>query len=81
LCPQSLGSKTPQQLLNSSEPVGDKRYAIHDGKAFCAQQDGCGNWHGYPVGWKEVPFQLQKKWMKEEFLTRADRKRYLEEHK
>ena len=42
-------------LLNASETDGAKRYAVHEGKAYCAQEDGRGAWHGYPVGWVDVP--------------------------
>ena len=31
-----------------------------------AQDDGNGGWHGYPIGWKEVPSSLRTRWQKRE---------------
>lgn len=50
--------------------VGQKRFAVLDGRAFCAQDDGIGGWHGYPVGWKEVPSRLRTRWEKRENRVR-----------
>ena len=51
LCPPDIDLKLAQALLCQSEPEGDKRYAAHDGRAFCGQSDDGGrHWHGYPVG-------------------------------
>src|ERR1700736_2407885 len=47
-----------EQLLKESVLYGDKRYAVYKGKAYCAQQHGPNLWHGYPVGWQEVPSKL-----------------------
>lgn len=48
-----------QQLLEASEQVKGKRYAVHDGKPYCAQEHRSGRWHGYPIGWREVPAKLK----------------------
>ena len=29
-------------------------------------------WHGYPVGWKEVPENLRRKWRKANLLRKKD---------
>ena len=44
-----------QHLLQNSVLYNDKRYAADHGIAFCAQETGNGNWHGYPLPWKQVP--------------------------
>lgn len=52
-----------QELLNMSILYGKKRYATDGhGRPFCARahEPGKGRWHGYPVGWKEVPIPVQK---------------------
>src|SRR4051812_4103726 len=66
LCPREIGRDLAQRLLDGSELLGEKRYAVREGRAYCAQQDGAGGWHGYPVGWKEVPSKLRTRWEKKE---------------
>ena len=63
LCPREVTAEQAQKLLSTSIPYGKKRYAVDDqGRPFCAQahEPGRGRWHGYPVGWKEVPIEVQK---------------------
>ena len=40
------------ELLQTSQLDGDKRYALFDGRPYCAQEHLPGVWHGYPVGWQ-----------------------------
>ena len=74
MCPKDLPGLDPSKLLDESQVVGKKRYATHDGKAFAAQCHGTnGNnelWHGYPIGWEEVPPSLRIKWIDEQLVTR-----------
>ena len=79
LCNEDMRSLA-QQLLDTSELVGDKRYACHEGKAYCAQEHRSDCWHGYPVGWKEVPPTLVLKWTKADLVKRQDIRRYWESH-
>ena len=37
-------------LLDGSELVESRRYAVYDGKAYCAREDRPDVWHGHPVG-------------------------------
>jgi hypothetical protein len=63
LCPKEITAAQAQELLNQSIPHGKKRYSVDGlGRPFCAQAHlaNRGRWHGYPVGWKEVPIQVQK---------------------
>lgn len=69
-----------QRLLERSELVGNKRYAVFDGKAYCANEHSAGHWHGYPVGWVEVPAVLVLRWIRERRITKRDKKRYWESH-
>lgn len=69
-----------QWFLEESVLVGDKRYAFHEGKAYCAQEHRPEHWHGYPVGWKEVPAPLVQQWIKAGRIKRRDRQRYWESH-
>lgn len=55
LCPTDIDSTRAQALLDQSEAAGRKRYAAYQGKAYCAMEHREGLWHGYPVGWSEVP--------------------------
>lgn len=75
--PGRHGSICPPQadgpaLLRSSELYGAKRYATDGSDAYCAQQHDPGRdaWHGYPVGWHEVPPSLVTKWVAEDKVQR-----------
>ena len=74
LCPKGVDQRTAQRLLDDSVPVGDaRRYAVHESRAYRAQrQHDSDVWHGYPVGWVEVPPSLRNRWIKEGRLRRSD---------
>ena len=76
LCPGDMGLATAQELLSDSEPAGRKRYAVHGGRAYCAQEHGANVWHGYPVGWVEVPKSLRSTWIAQGLLRKRDEKTY-----
>ena len=74
LCPKEVRG-IAAELLDGSELVETRRYAIHDGKAYCAQEDRPGIWHGYPVGWKEVPHHLRLRWRRQRLVSNRDIKK------
>ena len=74
-CPSDIDAARAQQLLSSSERVGNKRYAVFEGRAFCAQQHACDVWHGYPIGWVAVPVDVRKQWLDAGRVRRRDVKR------
>ena len=74
LCPKEV-RPLAQKLLDASVQVGAQRYAIHEGRAYCAQEYAPGTWHGYPVGWKQVPHALRAAWIKEDSVRKRDKKR------
>ena len=39
LCPASVDRRAAQRLLDASAPVDDARYAVHEGRAYCARRD------------------------------------------
>ena len=59
LCPREARD-IAAELLDGSELVESRRYAVNDAKAYCAQEHRPGVWHGYPVGWKEVSASTQR---------------------
>ncbi len=67
-------------LLLTSVIWKGKRYAVHEGRAYCAHEHSPNRWHGYPVGWVEVPPKLARQWMRDGNLTNHDRKKYWEAH-
>ena len=75
ICPKEVRPHA-QKLLEGSELVGRQRYAVHAGKAYCAKQHRDGVWHGYPVGWSEVPPVLVNKWRREKLVSKRDLDRY-----
>ena len=62
LCPKETHSHA-NALLEDSIGVGDKRYAVLDGKPYCAQEHGNDAWHGYPVDWEDVPQAVKNAWI------------------
>lgn len=74
LCPKEVRSLAAE-LLAGSELVEGKRYAEYGGKAYCAQEHLPGVWHGYPIGWKEVPPWLRSQWRRQQRVRSRDIKR------
>lgn len=72
LCPTSVDRHAAQRLLDQSAPVDDARYAVHEGRAYCARRHGSDVWHGYPVGWIQVPEPLRRKWVREGRVRQSD---------
>lgn len=68
------------ELLRHSILWEGQRYAIHEGKAYCAQEHAPNKWHGYPVGWQEVPPKLCRRLIEEGRLTKRDKKKFWEKH-
>lgn len=79
LCPQMAPDEAAQLLLDS-EMVGEKRYATAEGRAYCAKEHGEDIWHGWPVGWKEVPPPLRLQWRRADKIKKSDVKRYWDSH-
>mgnify|MGYP006966066972 CR=1 FL=1 len=69
-----------ERLLQESVFWEGKRYAVFQGRAYCAQEHLPGRWHGYPVGWVEVPAKLALQLQKEGKVSRRDRKKHWEKH-
>jgi len=80
LCPSDISLEAARRLLLSSVVEGKRRYAVDKGRAFCAQQhDAIRNpWHGYPVGWREVPAGVRQQFMVTGVVAARDMKRYWE---
>jgi len=79
LCPKELGVP-PLELLKKSVLESGKRYACHGGKAYCAQEHEPGRWHGYPIGWREVPADIALRMVKDGLVSKRDRRKYWEGH-
>ncbi len=80
LCPPDVSVARAQELPQSSLLEGKKRYASDKGRAYCAHQhDAAKNrWHGYPVGWREVPAPVRRQLLNSGTVTRRDVDRYWE---
>ncbi|HEY8547336.1 MAG TPA: hypothetical protein VIL36_19880 [Acidimicrobiales bacterium] len=70
ICPRGVDA---QRLLDDSILDGRKRYATDGLEAFCAQchDRDADLWHGYPIGWNEVPPRIVKEWLEK---GRVDRR-------
>jgi hypothetical protein len=72
LCPPDLDMDQAQSLLLNSDLEGEKRYACRDGQAFCAKEHLPGTWHGWPVGWSEVPQKIRNRFERAGKVKRRD---------
>lgn len=74
ICPTGVDSS---RLLTESVLAGQKRYATDGESAFCAQRhDGERDlWHGYPIGWNEVPPPIVHAWVRDGVVSRRATKR------
>mgnify|MGYP001573316294 CR=1 FL=1 len=78
LCPKDLEGSDRDRLLLGSVEHGDKRFATDGARAFEAQEHTPGCWHGYPVGWKEVPETIRRRWVDEGCVKKQAIKRHWE---
>ena len=69
-----------EALLAESELDGERRFAVFNGKAYCAQEHRPGTWHGYPVGWSEVPPRLCRVWRQQNKVSKRQLKLNWEAH-
>jgi hypothetical protein len=72
LCPKDIDLKRAQTLLDQSEAFGRKRFAAFEGSAYCAMEHREGRWHGYPVGWSEVPPAVRSLMIEKGKVTRRE---------
>jgi hypothetical protein len=76
LCPKDLSLADAARLLKESQQVGTSRWAVSKGRAFKAKPHEDGKWHGWPVGWVEVPASLRIRWVREGAVSRSDVSRF-----
>lgn len=65
-----------QELLDESEPWGEKRIATRDGVAFVAQDTRDGTWHGYPEAWDNIDQSIKMRWKREGKIKKKHLRRY-----
>ena len=77
LCPTDVTLERARELLRSSVLQGKKRYAVDGGRAFCAHEHNPtkNRWHGFPVGWKDVPTAVRRQFLEGKQVTARDIKR------
>ncbi len=75
LCPASIDIGQAQALLDSSVLFEGHRYAASDGVAFKGQGQS-EVWHGYPVGWMEVPETVRREMVVRGLVKRHDINRH-----
>ena len=76
LCPRDIGLGRARQMLQDSIADGRQRYAVDGGRPFEGHDDGTGAWHGYPVGWVEVPADVLNQFRGLGLVKRHDIQRY-----
>lgn len=78
LCPREIDDGLADQLLQGSVLDGQTRYATHGGRAYKAAQHRPGKWHGWPVGWVEVPQPIKQQFLKQKLVKKRDTRRFWE---
>ena len=74
-CPKETHDKAESLLKDDSVLVGNKRYAVLQGKPYCAQEHRSGVWHGYPVDWEDVPPSVKNDWIKARKIKKSQAKK------
>lgn len=74
LCPPDISLEHARNLLQLSILKGSKRYAVDKGRALCALQNDRrrDRWHGYPVGWVEVPAGVRQEFRKKGLVSNRE---------
>lgn len=72
LCPPEVDADRAKELLEGSEPHAGKRFATDGEMAYCAREHRPGSWHGYPVGWREVPASIRSRWLRAGRVSRTE---------
>ncbi|MFP4174131.1 MAG: hypothetical protein ACLFV4_14610 [Candidatus Hydrogenedentota bacterium] len=75
LCPKSAN---PRTLMKNSVLHKKKRYATDGERAYCAKEHAPEHWHGWPVGWREVPPEIRWQWISAEAVSRGNVKKHWE---
>lgn len=60
-----------QALLDGSTLDGKHRYATDGSQAFAAESHAPDRWHGWPVGWAEVPEAIRRQWIRDRLIQRS----------
>lgn len=76
LCPPEIDHKIARNLLKNSRSDGEQRYAVHEGRAYCASEHETGKWHGWLVGWVEVPESIRNAWKKDGRVKRSEIRKF-----
>ena len=77
LCPPEIDAKLAHRLLRESALVGKRRLAVYNGRAYearCHQEPD--HWHGYPIGWVEVPPSIRLEWQRARKVSKDEIRRY-----
>ena len=63
LCPSGVSGAglLAQSCLVPAKPR--RRWATHQGRAYCAMHDNVDSWHGYPVEMTAVPAPVWRAWL------------------
>ncbi len=75
LCPKEAVLAVAK-LLDESVEFDGARWAVKNGRAYKAREHASNRWHGWPVGWVEVPATLRLRWVRENLARKHDLKRY-----
>jgi hypothetical protein len=69
-----------QALLDASAIDGKQRFATDGERAYKGAEHAPSLWHGWPVGWKEVPDALRHRWLREGRVKRGSLAHYWHDH-
>ncbi len=79
LCPSEIDVLKVGELLDQSIEFDNRRFAAYQGKSFVGQCSG-GVWHGYPVGWVEVPEPVRREFVASGTVRRSDQRKHWTRH-
>lgn len=82
MCPRDIAPSMARAMLRRAlrSPNGRRLYATDGGRAYCGAEHAPGEYHGFPVGWREVPPTITSAWVDQGLIKRRDVRRYWTSH-
>ncbi len=76
LCPKDADGPALLAKSQADPRHLGKRYATDGHRAYCGQEHRPGQWHGYPVSWREVPPAIRVGLVTEYKVSKRDIREY-----
>lgn len=80
MCEGDITREEAQGMLDESIVYGQRRYAVRNERAYSGAEHRLGHWHGWPVGWKEVPPAIFTQFQEQGKVSKRSRRQFWDGH-